>query len=109
MKIQELVDAAYETADNKGWHDPPPTVAEFIALTHSELSEALEEARDSRALTEVYRTAESPKPEGVPIELADAIIRICDFCGLHKIDLEAAIEAKMEYNRSRPRRHGRAF
>ena len=109
MKIQELVDAAFQNAKNKGWHDPAPIMAEFIALTHAELSEALEEARDGHGMTEVYRNANSPKPEGVPIELADAIIRIADFCGLHGIDLEAAIEAKMEYNRTRPRRHGKVF
>lgn len=109
MTVQELVDAAFETAKDKGWHDPAPSTAEFIALTHSELSEALEQARDGRAMNEVYRTAESPKPEGVPIELADAIIRIADFCGQHDIDLEQAIEDKMAYNRSRPRRHGKVF
>ena len=73
------------------------------------MQQILEEARDGHGMTDVYRNAESPKPEGVPIELADAVIRICDFCGLHGIDLEAAIEAKMEYNRGRPRRHGKVF
>lgn len=109
MTIQELVNASHDTARDKGWHDPAPSTAEFIALTHSELSEALEQARDGHPLTDVYRNASSPKPEGFPIELADAVIRIADFCGRHQIDLEAAIEAKMDYNRSRPRRHGKVF
>lgn len=46
------------------------------------------------------------KPEGVPSELADVVIRIADMCGLYGIDLEAAIIEKMAYNKSRPYRHG---
>lgn len=109
MKINELVEAVGVNSRDKGWRDPPPPMAEFIALTHSELSEALEEARDGRTMTEIYRNGSSAKPEGIPIELADAVIRIADFCELHGIDLEAAIEMKMDYNRTRPRRHGKVF
>jgi len=109
MGIQELVDAAYATAMEKGWHDRERNIGESIALMHSELSEVLEAARDRRPLTEVYRTGDSPKPEGVPVELADLVIRVFDFCGEHKIDLEHAIEEKMAYNRTRPHRHGKAF
>lgn len=46
------------------------------------------------------------KPEGIPIELADVIIRILDYCGYAGIDIEAAIRQKHEYNKSRPYRHG---
>lgn len=46
------------------------------------------------------------KPVGFPIELADVIIRIADFCGLHGIDLEEAIRFKMTYNKTRSHRHG---
>lgn len=46
------------------------------------------------------------KPEGIPIELADAIIRILDYCGYAGIDIDAAISQKHEYNKSRPYRHG---
>lgn len=48
----------------------------------------------------------SLKPEGVPIELADAIIRMFDMCGYYKIDIEAAILEKMRYNDKRSYRHG---
>ena len=47
------------------------------------------------------------KPEGIPIELADAIIRICDTCGQYGIDLDRAIRLKMEYNKTRPYKHGK--
>jgi NTP pyrophosphatase (non-canonical NTP hydrolase) len=109
MRIKELVDAAYGMAKEKGWHDKPRSVGECVALMHSELSEALEAARDGHELTEIYRTGDSPKPEGVPVELADCIIRIADFCGEFGIDLEAAIEMKMAYNQTRPHRHGKVF
>lgn len=42
----------------------------------------------------------------VPIELADAIIRILDYCGYAGIDIDAAVERKHEYNKTRPYRHG---
>lgn len=46
------------------------------------------------------------KPEGIPIELADCIIRILDYCGKEGIDIEEAIKIKHEYNLTRPYRHG---
>ena len=80
-------------------------VPEIVALIHSEVSEALEEYRNGRAQTEVYY-GENGKPEGIPIELADVIIRIFDFCGYAGINIDAAITQKHEYNKSRPYRHG---
>jgi len=47
-----------------------------------------------------------PKPYGVPIEIADVIIRALNFCGRHGIDIKKAIDEKMAYNKSRPFRHG---
>lgn len=46
------------------------------------------------------------KPEGIPSELADVVIRVFDLCGAYNIDLEAAIEEKLKYNRTRAIRHG---
>ena len=48
----------------------------------------------------------TPKPEGVPSELADIVIRALDFADLHDIDLGAAIEGKLAYNVTRGHRHG---
>jgi hypothetical protein len=47
------------------------------------------------------------KPEGLVVELADAVIRCMDLCGALGLDLEEAIRAKHEYNLSRPYRHGK--
>jgi NTP pyrophosphatase (non-canonical NTP hydrolase) len=113
----------------------PRTVGELIALMHSELSEALEEYRDDQPVDKVYYeyhgclpvpgsekplefttkdkqsvpaagVVTSEKPCGLPIELADCIIRIADFCGKHGIDLVDAINLKAAYNKTRPIRHG---
>lgn len=107
MTVQELVSESHRIAKEHGWWDTPDgnTHGEKIALMHSELSEALEEIRNGKPVTEVYFSA-TGKPEGVPVELADVIIRVGDYCGRHGIDLHAAVAAKMKYNESRPYRHG---
>lgn len=50
--------------------------------------------------------ADHLKPEGFPIEIADALIRIFDLAGAHGIDLDEAVRIKMAYNATRPVRHG---
>lgn len=46
------------------------------------------------------------KPEGVPTELADVVIRVFDLAGWLGIDLASAIREKMRFNKTRPYRHG---
>jgi NTP pyrophosphatase (non-canonical NTP hydrolase) len=113
QSINEYVVASYNNAKDHGWHDQSRTIGDLICLMHSELSEALEEHRKGRTPQEIYYVSRNPagkeppsKPEGIPIELADCIIRIFDFCGLHNIDLEEALSLKMKYNETRPYRHG---
>ena len=106
MNIKELCDNSFTTAKEKGWHDEDRGVPELLCLIHSEISEALEEHRNGRQPSEVYYNSNKPgKPEGIPIELADAVIRIADFCGLHGINLAEAIKIKSDYNKTRAYRH----
>lgn len=105
--VNEYVDLAYTNALEKGWHEKERTIGDLICLMHSELSEALEEHRNGKAPDEVYFNPEKPtKPEGIPVELADCVIRIFDFCGKYNINLQEILDQKMNYNQTRPHRHG---
>lgn len=76
---------------------------EKIALMHSELSEALEADRKDLASDHI------PEFSGVEEELADCMIRILDFAGHHDLRLAEAFTAKLQYNLSRPYKHGKAY
>jgi hypothetical protein len=120
--VRELCTESARIALEHGWKNDFPTQS---LLAIGEICEAVEEFRDHRKSTEIWyslttkdkeaRTtvtreveASEPgaKPEGIPVELADAVIRIADWCGQNDVDLAAAIRLKMQYNRSRPFRHG---
>lgn len=102
----ELEDESHRVAVKKGWYESPRTFGDFMALFHSEIAEAFEEYRNKRPYNEIYYD-EDGKPEGIPIEIADLLIRVADFCKAHGIDVVRAIQIKMYYNEfKRPWRHG---
>lgn len=102
MNLQEMMCEIHDTAVVHGWWESR-NIPEKLCLIHSEVSEALEDFRDGKMQNEITETG---KPEGFPVELADAVIRILDLCGHLGIDLEKEILRKMAYNKTRPYRHG---
>ena len=113
MNLKRLSRLIHSNALKKGFWDNrmaytdtiiPRSIGDQFANFHAEISEAWEEYRNGHAMDEIY--FKDDKPEGVPIELADTVIRILDTCAQYGIDIEKAIKVKMKYNAGRPYRHG---
>lgn len=101
-----------------------------LDLIVTEVAEAVEELRHGRTLSETYysyppvpaslavefssgadaqahwESVTPGKPEGIPSELADVVIRIWSLCGEAGIDLGPTIVEKLNYNATRAQRHG---
>ncbi|WP_288120799.1 hypothetical protein [Microbacterium sp. 69-7] len=92
-----------------------------LALITTEVAEAIEELRHGRSVDEthypsaplggnaIHETGAPAKPEGVPSELADIVIRAFDFAYEANIDLASMINEKLAYNATRAHKHGKEF
>jgi NTP pyrophosphatase (non-canonical NTP hydrolase) len=110
LNINNLIAEAHANAVAHGFWEEDRPFAETVDLIHSELSEALEEFRKGKGLNEIYFSCHEPwikkcphftgtcegcfgsKPEGIPIEFADTVIRIGDYLGHEKVDAERTID-----------------
>jgi len=95
MTLDELISTSYEIAKSKGWWGKPRSFAALTLLMQSEISEALEDYRAGKGLSEVWYAADG-KVCGIPSELADTIIRIADFCGHFNLPLYAIQKSRLE-------------
>lgn len=108
--INALAALCHMNSANAGWWNDPatgedlrsnPTYSPYVIATKlllmiSEVAEAMEGHR--KGLND-DKLKDRPMIE---VELADALIRICDLAGALGLDLGGAIAAKLDFNLTRP-------
>ena len=92
--LQHWTQLCHNTAVEKGFWDEPRNMGEALMLIVTELAEAMEAYRhqDQKNFNE---------------EIADTFIRLFDLCGGFNIDIEAEIDKKTAFNKTRPYKHGK--
>lgn len=103
MTLTDIGHMGHTTSAEKGFLEGAPRtlstehdvrmVLSYLALIHSEVSEAVEEARRGQA----YAMGK---------ELADVILRVTQLCYTLGIPLEDLVYEKLEFNKTRPYKHG---
>ncbi len=93
--ITEWVNLCHQRSMEAGWHDSPREKGTLLMLVVTEIAEAMEGERKGLADDKL------PHRPMAEVEMADAVIRIMDYCGLHGYDLEGAMREKLEYNLTR--------
>lgn len=104
-----LTDLSVEIHDenrDKGFWDHERPLTETTMLIVSELAEAVEEERSGRDETWY---GDDGKPEGVDVELVDALIRLLDLLGSRYVDVDMIMREKRAYNATRPKKHGKEY
>ncbi len=112
MSLFHLGRQIRQISHSKGFKAPcAENISEKVMLVVSELSEAIEELRDGHDLDEIYYKVdgEKIKPEGFPVEIADAIIRLLDIGFAIGINLDKVVAEKIAFNATREVKHGRLF
>lgn len=123
--LNELRDKIYTNAKLKGFWDQERNIGEALMLIVTELAEGLETHRKTGTIKLVDEMVKKSMSEmtddefkehfalmvkdSFQDEMADALIRILDLCGGLDIDIDWHIAAKMRYNSTRARLHGKQY
>ena len=104
----------------KGFNNPNYNVGELLMLVTSELGEALESHRKGKFSDWEFFYNDASKIGDIESfklhikdtfedEIADAVLRLLDLSARLNIDLEKHINAKVEFNKTRPYLHGKNY
>ena len=126
--LNEYRDEAFFYAEQNGFHEDPVNFGERLMLVVSECAEALEADRSGKWVGDLSKVilgdlplaALTPQSLGEDFyqkyvrgsaeeEIADAMIRLFDIAGIYNINLDWHVQAKMEYNKTRPYKHGKRY
>lgn len=123
--FNEAAKRIHADAQKKGFWEEPREIGTLLMLIVSELGEALEADRTRKVSEPISRFQwyedweKNPSTDKMNFELyfkdtfedelADAMIRILDLCGRLNIDIEWHINQKLAFNRTRNRKHGKAY
>lgn len=114
--INTVTGVCYGSASAAGWWNKPVENGTRLMLMISELAEAVEDGPQYNiAIMEIVKCISKamegdrkdkmddklPHRKAVEVELADALIRICDFAGGMNLDLGGAVAEKLHYNQER--------
>ena len=80
----------------------PSELPEHLMFITSEVSEVYEEHRKGRAVDEIYW--ENGKPEGIPIEMADVILKTLYVAEAYGMDMMKALRIKLIHNANKKRK-----
>ena len=117
--FNELAKEIHEGNAARGFWESERKLTEVVMLTVCELAEAIEADRDGKWAAQInydnYMNNQHPAvfreniKDTVQDEIADAIIRLLDFSHKFNIDLDFHINAKLQYNATRPYKHGKTY
>lgn len=124
MNIKEIQKEIHQVNVEKGFWEDRKNVGEVLMLIVSELGEALDAHRSGKSAdvdgfnargidrtdTEDFQSDfQQCIKDTFEDEIADTVIRILDMCEGFGIDLETHIRLKLEYNKTRPYKHGKKY
>ena len=124
MDVKGLAVEVHQTAVDHGWwpeticrdedcpghtgleHIHQRNVGETLMLVVTEVADLYTRYKDGTGGIPEIWWDDNGKPQGCPIEAADVIIRMLDLAEGFGIDIIQALALKVDYNQTRPYRHG---